>query len=123
MAYSTENRAEPTRITEPTRIVDKRFSTTGWLIAGAVIVAAIIGYMIFGHSTSPLSTSATPPVQNNVTVGQPAPSTPTTMDAQPAGQAPSTTITPAPAPAVAPATPEAPATKPLAPAPAPVTTP
>ena len=121
MAYQTENRTEPTGVVD--RIDDKRSSTVGWLIAGVIAVAAIVGYVIFGQSTSPVTTSTTPQVENNVTIEQPAPSTTTTQDALPADQAPSTTITPAPGQTAAPPAPGAPVTEPPAPAQAPVTTP
>ena len=92
----------------------ERSSTALWVIAGAVIVLTVIGFMVWGGSSTPVTTTTAPQVENNVTVApkaEPAPSTTTTMDAQPPVTAPATTITPAPA-VTPPATPPAPAQQP-----------
>ena len=78
----------------------ERSSTALWVIAGAVIVLTVIGFMVWGGSSTPVTTTTVPQVENNVTVAPPlpAPSTTTTMDAQPPVEAPAaTTIAPAPA--------------------------
>ena len=107
MAYNTDTTTEASRRSVP---LPDRSSSGLWVIAGIVIVLAVIGMMVWGGSTIPVTTTTLPQVENNVTVAppaEPAPSTTTTMDAQPPVKAPATTtITPAPAetpPAAAPA--------------------
>lgn len=108
MAYNTDNRKEPSRGYMP-----EKSSSAMWLIAGVVIVLAIIGLMVWGGSSTPVSTTTAPSVENNATVTPSTPTTPapadtTKMDAQPPADAPATTtVTPAPA-----ETPTAPATTP-----------
>ena len=95
MAYNTDNPNEAR-----SRYLPGRSSSALWLIAGIVIVLAVIGLMMWDGSATPVTTTTAPQVENNVTVAPPlpAPSTTTTMDAQPPVEAPAaTTIAPAPA--------------------------
>ena len=116
MAYKTDNTNEASRRSRP---LPERSLSALWVIAGIVIVLAVIGLMLWGGSTTPDTTTTAPQVENNVTVApspQPAPSTTMTKDAQPPVEAPATTtITPAPAetsPVTAPAPAQQPAVNP-----------
>lgn len=110
MAYTTDNRIDPRPEvrTGPTYVKTEKSSGAGWLIAGIVIVAAIVGVMLlapFDRTVTTTTTANPPAVENNVTVQPPAETAPSTtkMDSQPAAKT---------APAAQPATPAAPAIEP-----------
>lgn len=97
MAYSTDNRNEPSR-----RFGVDRSNGALWLIAGIVAVLAIIGLISWGEtSRTVVPATDAPQVENKVDSeppAQPAPSNTTKMDAQPSTEAPApTTVAPSPA--------------------------
>ena len=121
MTYSTDNRTDPRPEvrTGPTYVNKVRSNTAGWLIAGIVIVAAIIAMLMlapFNRTVTTTDGTTTPKVENNVNVQPPATTAPSTtnVETQPAPQttAPATPTAPAAVPPAATAQPAAPATTP-----------
>ena len=114
MTYSSDNQTDNhnERIHQ---VGVEKSSGVVWLIAGIVVVLAIIGLISWDQTSGPVApTATTPQVENKVNIEPPTlpvPDNTTTMDAQPPADAPATTtVTPTPA-----EVPPAPATVPAQP--------